>query len=195
MIVCLAPLLPNQLWLYVLNSRKNHHGWKYCQTGWPSVRRLGQTHGNHSSIVPGRGQDPPRSNEDHGIGVWPCCIVRLTTRRTLAARLIISRVKVYKKRLKDHNCRKNIYSTQSDAQAYQNIFSSRQRPAHVTLSNGQVVATDLLASHIQRKMNRKRFPARISTPDRYYFLEAAYNYTRLYLVSQPPPSRHHLGRC
>lgn len=102
---------------------------------------------------------------------------------------------MYKKRLKDYNYRKNIRSTQSDAQSCQSIFSSRQRPAHVTLSNGQVVATDLLATHIQRKMNRSRFPARISTPDRYYFREAAYNYGRLYLVSHPLPSSHHLGRC
>ncbi|KAG6368304.1 hypothetical protein INS49_002509 [Diaporthe citri] len=32
-------------------------------------------------------------------------------------------------------------------------------------------------------MNRTRFPAQVSTPDRFYFLEAADSYTRLYLLA------------
>lgn len=47
-------------------------------------------------------------------------------------RLIIIRVKMYKKRLRDYNYRKNIRSTESDAQTYQNILSlSEQRPAGI----------------------------------------------------------------
>lgn len=102
---------------------------------------------------------------------------------------------MYKRRLREHNCRKNICSTHSDAQAYENMFSSRKRPAHVILSNGQVVTTDHLVTHIQRKMRRIQAPALAPTPDRYYFIQAAFNYTCLYLVSRPPPSSHHFGRC
>lgn len=102
---------------------------------------------------------------------------------------------MYKKRLRDCNYRKNIRSNQSDAQAYQNMFSSRQRPAHVTLSNGQVVATDHLVTHIQRKMTRSRAPTMVRAPDRYYFMESAYLNTRLYLVSHLPTSINCLGRC
>lgn len=102
---------------------------------------------------------------------------------------------MYKKRLRDWNYRKNIRSTQSDAEAYQNMFSSRQRPPQVTLSNGQVVATDLLVTHIQRKINRKRSPAMVRAPDRYYFMESAYLHARLYLVSCPPTFVDCFGRC
>lgn len=95
---------------------------------------------------------------------------------------------MYKKRLRDCNLRKNIRSTKSEAQAYQHMFNTRERPAQVRLSNGQVVATDLLATHVQRKMNRIRAPAMVRAPDRYHFMESAYLHTRLYLVSRPPSS-------
>lgn len=109
-------------------------------------------------------------------------------------KLTIIRVKMYKKRLKDCNLRKNIRSTHSEAQVYQHILSSRKRPAQVRLCNGQVVATDLLATHIQRKINRVRDPATIKAPDRYYFVESAYFHTRSYLVSRPPSSMDCFGR-
>ncbi|KAK2611746.1 hypothetical protein N8I77_005070 [Diaporthe amygdali] len=98
----------------------------------------------------------------------------------------VASVKVYKKRLRDYNCRKNIRSTESDVQAYQNISPSNQWPARIRLSNGQVVTTDVLASHMQRKMNRTRTPVMIRTPDRYYFVESACAHTRFYLLSLMP---------
>lgn len=102
---------------------------------------------------------------------------------------------MYKKRLRDYGLRKNIRSTESEAQAYRHIFESRERPAHVRLSNGQVVTTDLLATHIQRKMNRIRAPTMARPPDKWYFMELAYLHTRLYLVSHPPPPIDCPWRC
>lgn len=102
---------------------------------------------------------------------------------------------MYKKRLRDNNYRKNIRSTQSDAQACEDIFSSEQRPDSVTLSNGQVVATDDLATHMQRKRNRHRIPAALSIPNRYHVMEAAYLYTRLYLVSCSLLNSRHSEFC
>lgn len=134
--------------------------------------------------------------------------------RTVAVRLTIIRAKTYKKQLKDHNCRKNIRSTPSDAEAYQNMFWSRQLPAHVRLTNGQVVARDHLAAHLKRKINHAQTPAMIRAPDKYYFIESAYTHTRQYLVSStltpvitlgftdliafkvwPFPTSRHSSRC
>lgn len=106
-------------------------------------------------------------------------------------RLIVARVKVYRKRLKKYNCRKYIRSTESDVQAYQHtVFSSKRVPARTTLSNGQIVTTNLLASHMQRKMHRIQAPAVIRAPDRYYFVESACAHTRFYLVSCLPTSSY-----
>lgn len=110
-------------------------------------------------------------------------------------KLTVIRVKMYKKRLRDCNLRKNIRSTKSEAQAYQQIFNSRELPAQIRLSNGQVVETDHLATHIQRKMNRVRAPAMVRAPDRYHFMESAYLHTRVYLVSHPLPRINCFGRC
>lgn len=59
--------------------------------------------------------------------------------RNVAAKLIVISVKSYKKRLRDHNCRKNIRSSKSDAEAFQHLLASSQHPApaHVKLSNGR----------------------------------------------------------
>ncbi|KAK2597249.1 hypothetical protein N8I77_013109 [Diaporthe amygdali] len=96
------------------------------------------------------------------------------------------RIKMYKRRLREYNCRKNIRSTRSDIQTYQNLSSSRQRqrPTSVMLSNGQVVATDLLAIHLHRKMNRNRTPPTIKPPDKYYFAESVYVNIRSYLLGR-----------
>lgn len=102
---------------------------------------------------------------------------------------------MYKKRLRDYGLRKNIRSTELEAQAYRHIFESRERPAQVRLSNGQVVPTDLLATHIERKINRVRAPALARPPDKYYFMELAYLHTRLYLVSHLPTPIDWLWRC
>jgi hypothetical protein len=107
----------------------------------------------------------------------------------VAARLTFIRAKSYKKQLRDHNYRKNIRSTPSDAQSYyENLFASRHRPAHVRLSNGQVVATNHLATHMHRKVNRIWTPATIRPPDRFYVIESAYVHGQQYLVSFPPTS-------
>lgn len=90
---------------------------------------------------------------------------------------------MYKKRLKEYNCRKNVRSTESDVQAYQRILSSKRVPARIPLSNGQIVTSDLLAAHMQRKMYRIQAPAVTRAPDRYYFVESACTYTHFYLVS------------
>lgn len=112
--------------------------------------------------------------------------------RAVAATLISSRVKSYKKRLKDHNCWKNIRSTPSDAHEYENLFASRKRPAHVRLSNGQVVATDDFETHMQRKVNRIRVPATIRPPKRFYVMESAYFHGYQFWVSLSYTYGHHM---
>lgn len=98
------------------------------------------------------------------------------SKRRKAARLITIRVKVYKKRLRDYNYRKNIRSTELDAQTYQKIFSSPgKQPARIRLSNGQVITTDDLTSHMMRKTNRVRAPTMIRAPDRYDFVESTWH--------------------
>lgn len=57
----------------------------------------------------------------------------------VAAKLTMISAKTYKKRLRDYNCRKNIRSTESDAEAFQHLLAAGQHPApaHVKLSNGR----------------------------------------------------------
>lgn len=108
-------------------------------------------------------------------------------------RLMTIRVKVYKKRLRDHDYRKNIRSTELDAQTYEKILSSPgKQPDRIRLSNGQVITTDDLTSHMMRKTNRARAPTMIRAPDRYYFVESACTHTRFYLVSSSK-SNHFFG--
>lgn len=112
-----------------------------------------------------------------------------------------SREKMYKQRLKNWGCRKNISLKSEDTETLRDLMTSKtSTPSRdVQLSSGQVITVDRLTTHLRRKQspyygrrNNQQDPAKraplslrgVRDPDVFYVSENVLYQARTYIISR-----------